>query len=294
MSASARKENNVPYLIDGQEVEVVEKCSSGFVIRRIYDWRDQVESDPEIVEQVFDEPPTERKAQVIKNMEAREAELRESIDNLAQRARERAALESQLAKLSGYGDAMARILDVVERRVTHYVVKPALGAPYIAEADKGALPYIDDYKLREGTKLLCLFGKSGGNLNWQVNQYYDGSGIWTEVEPFLSHHAAELRLQELVNAWESGKEYAWDGLIQTAEKHGLTVPGALRDHVAAKKLRIAQERVVSIQSELAKAEAAVGALIPASIVCIDCMNGQHEVSGHPDCTCACHGNGAAL
>ena len=32
----------------------------------------------------------------------------------------------------------------------------------------------------------------------------------------------------------------------------------------------------------------------AVVVCIDCANGQHEVSGHPDCTCACHGNGAAL
>jgi hypothetical protein len=30
---------------------------------------------------------------------------------------------------------------------------------------------------------------------------------------------------------------------------------------------------------------------PQALVCIDCMNGQHEVSGHPDCTCACHGNG---
>jgi hypothetical protein len=29
---------------------------------------------------------------------------------------------------------------------------------------------------------------------------------------------------------------------------------------------------------------------PQAPVCIDCMNGQHEVSGNPDCTRLCHGN----
>jgi hypothetical protein len=25
-------------------------------------------------------------------------------------------------------------------------------------------------------------------------------------------------------------------------------------------------------------------------VCIDCLNGNHEVSGNPTCECPCHGN----
>ena len=36
--------------------------------------------------------------------------------------------------------------------------------------------------------------------------------------------------------------------------------------------------------------APIALLQPQALVCIDCINGQHEVSGHPDCTCVCHGN----
>jgi len=30
--------------------------------------------------------------------------------------------------------------------------------------------------------------------------------------------------------------------------------------------------------------------IMAANICIDCMKGHHEISGHDDCECSCHNN----
>lgn len=27
-----------------------------------------------------------------------------------------------------------------------------------------------------------------------------------------------------------------------------------------------------------------------TVICSDCMNGHHEIMGHKDCECSCHGN----
>jgi hypothetical protein len=243
------------YLIDGEEVQVVERIASGVVIRRIYYKHDDEEclAPPEIVEQVFDEPPTQKKAPEIFALERKEEELRTRIAGHQRQIQQLAEAEARVRKLH---PALARIDDFMSARITHYLVKPAWGRLKIVEAVKGAFPDFDDRGRHSGeTKLLCLFGKSGGDLEWKVNQYYDGSGTWTSVEPFASREDVLARLQEIVNGYESDRDGNLDNLYESAVEHGLRVPDGLHSLIAKRKLAAAEGVVTDTQTALVKAQA---------------------------------------
>lgn len=248
------------YLQDGQEVEVVERIASGVVIRRIFDYGDEDSGtgDPEIVGRVFDVPPVERKAKVICDLEACEAALRERIAELQRQVHEREAAESKIAAFKNQDAALARISDFLAGRVTHYVLNSQYGSvDLVAAAPGGGIPYEEDGKryVRE-TKLMSLFGESGKDLQWKVNRYSDGSGGgWTDAEPFTCLEDATARLQELIEGWESEKDYPRGRLYDSALKHGIPIPAGFQAWFTAAKVVAALREVADTQAKLETADA---------------------------------------
>jgi hypothetical protein len=256
--------SEIAYLPDGEAVEVVERTSSGVIVRRILgNDEDEWRGDPEVVPQVFGAPLTERKASVIQELEAREEKLRERISELQRQVREREDAEKRLLRLANHSQAIARLDDLISGRTTHYLIREAYYPMKLVEAVNGGIPYVEnDYGRTkiDGTKLLVLFGKSGGDLQWMVNQYRDHSGSsWTEVEPFTSREAALSRMQEIVNAYESEKDYKWGQLYSAAVEYDLRIPTGLREAVTKQKVDAAAAEVAGARKKLEIAEAALRA-----------------------------------
>ena len=247
------------YLLDGTEVEVLERVLSGVVIRREFCPGDKEPcwGHPEIVPAVFDEPPTEKRLALIDTLERREFDTRERIAALDKKLKEHADVLQRVAKFSNLGNALDRIEDVINGKVTHYVYRPAYcGVPGIVEAVDGGFPCTDEYGRREkDTKLLTLFGNAKGNLQWMINDYRDGSGGWCNVELMFSKEAAYARVQKMVDGFECEKPHQQKYLYEAAISLGLTVPPLLASLVKGYAVAEAQSSVAKLKKELAEAEA---------------------------------------
>ncbi len=252
----------MPYLVDGEEVEVVEQTSVGVIVRRMFG--DDIEGglgDPEIVPQVFEKAPTERKAKEIAELEGREEALRERIRALDRQVRDREAAEKRFLQFANQNQALTRISDFLSGRITHYLVRHPFGAIEVQDAVNGAMPVVSDRGRCDGeTKLLSLFGKSGRDLQWKVNEYYDGSGWWYTVEPFTSRESALARLQEIVNAFEDEKEHLRERLYNAAVKYSLQVPAKLREFISSRELKAAEGTLNEARKKVSDAEQALGSV----------------------------------
>lgn len=92
--------------------------------------------------------------------------------------------------------ALERIRDFVDGRITHYVVN---STGYVSIVTGHALPYMEG-RSEQGTKLLCLFGKSDGDWSWRINDYKDGSGSWSGVYPCTSMEEAQQKANAAIRS----------------------------------------------------------------------------------------------
>lgn len=76
------------------------------------------------------------------------------------------------------------IEDFLDGKITHYAVNRGYSREILN------LDSVTD-EFRNGQRLLCLFGKSDGNLMWGLNQYKDGSGFFHDVTPCCSLEEAK-------------------------------------------------------------------------------------------------------
>ncbi len=114
-------------------------------------------------------------------------------------------------------------------------------------------------RYRDEFKLLSLFGRSDGNLEWKLNEYYDGSGNWTKVIPFTTEEerrAGILKMfEERFENWKKSenKPYASVSCVESATKHGVPVPDEIRQCYAVAKT--AEYAASLLQAEKAVTEA---------------------------------------
>ena len=81
-------------------------------------------------------------------------------------------------------DALKNVFDFIDGKMTHYVVSDyERGVNIIDSLDR-----YDGGRFNE--KLMVLFGRSDGNLQWMLNRYSDGSGSWVDIFPCCSYEEA--------------------------------------------------------------------------------------------------------
>lgn len=83
--------------------------------------------------------------------------------------------------------SLRRLDDFIAGRITHYV-EDSYGPPTIVSFED-AKP-VGGTDRRDKLKLLTLFGRTNGDLEWGLNEYSDGSGINTTVFPCTSYNEA--------------------------------------------------------------------------------------------------------
>lgn len=255
--------NNLAYLEDGEEVEVLQKTEHGVIVCRIYgsdDEDDPRTGDPFVVSMVYAEPPIGRKAARVKELEDAERQLAASISEKRRELREMESNEKRIKALAAKDAALGRVCDFMEGKITHYIINQ-YGDYQIMEAlPGGGIPYKDDRGRIKGTKLLTLFGKAEGDFAWGLSQYSDGSGSSVLCEPFHSLEAAQARFQQILDGYESMPTYHLAGLVKAAQEHKLNIPPGLARRVAEIAITGAKSGVSEAEKKLAEAKTRLDAV----------------------------------
>lgn len=122
------------------------------------------------------------------------AELRATLEDLRQQilARKRDLQDSKdscdalMARLKQH-ESLRQLDEFIAGRVTHYV-EISYGPPSIVSFEDAKTD--DASSRRDKLKLLTLFGRTDGNLEWGLNRYSDGSGSNATVYPCTSYIGA--------------------------------------------------------------------------------------------------------
>jgi hypothetical protein len=241
------------YLANGQEVQVVERLSHGFLVCPILtDGYEQFPGNPEIVDRLFNEPPTAKVAAEVatltKELVEKQAELSRVIAETETAMERRTELIASLSQVS----ALQYVDDFIKGKITHYV----FASPYSGRIE---IMSIEKTKERDGWqdrfRLLTLFGRTDGRLDWELNRYTDGSGSSQFVIPARSQKEAEDAAREhLRSLIESDKCQEWD-VVVSARKLGFEPPTEYVEAARQNRLKRIQETVDYRKKELEKAEA---------------------------------------
>lgn len=193
----------VGFLEDGTEVLVVAVVGDGAVVEN-HMCSEDGEADygygqRSYVPKVYRTPPVakldDQFAAKIAELEAARAELRATRHEITTATAERKALLETLQQVP----ALRYLDDYISGRITHFV-EVMYGRITVRSRNTDSVSKYDSHDDKKGERLLCLFGNSGGDLSWKLNQYRDGSGSWGETFPCRSMDEAKAKVCELLAA----------------------------------------------------------------------------------------------
>lgn len=255
---------SICYTADGQEVKLIHADDNGLIVElsHVDDDGDTYFDGIIRVSCVYDEPPVARYSEEAVSLKSEIAKLKEERNSI------RAGLESfkrenaeRIKKLKNVA-ALKRIEDFIDGKITHYVYERygriEVTTPQSEKCD------CDKHDMR----LLSLYGKSNGDLEWRLNKYSDNSGISWQVFPCTSLEEANEKALELIESlydqFRKGK-YNWNvtNVADSAKKLGLEPPQdiveAIRDH----ELKQAKSILAETQKRYVEAKQKFDALTAA-------------------------------
>lgn len=171
----------IGYLRSGIQVEIIEETDSGYIVDPFIEVRvaiDDIEFQPSgypvFEKEVFDNPPKNIYHKSIEDAQARLDDIRQQANEAHDKLMSAKAEQKELAKEFKNIPVLKNIQDFIKGDFEYFACPEKYTPPYIEEKDKFLKQ--DDRYDNGKTRLLSLFGKSNGNLEWKVNQYSDGSG----------------------------------------------------------------------------------------------------------------------
>jgi hypothetical protein len=262
----------MPYLEDGQEVEVLATFESGVVAQCVYEGSD-FEPDPIIVKAVFDKPPTAkfddaiaRLKHEIDTLRARRDAARSEVDNIdAELSSVRSKLKESRKELESLKtempveSALKRVSDLLKGKITHYV-------------------YLDEYNMCvrsiESTErsawsgqktfaLLTLHGDTKGNLAWHLESGRNFDGRSYVVHPCQSIEEAReiakpLFEKKLREKFSNG--YGVEDCLKEFHHAGIPVPPEIITGMQKRKEDAAKKAREEAAAKLAEAERALASV----------------------------------
>lgn len=220
--------------------------------------------DIEMHRQVFEEPPVRKRATELEQIEA---DIERARQRLSEQHREYHRLQRELPErmkvLAARDRALTRIEAVLDGRITHWVVDKHGNLEIIGhdEAIKS-----DESGWQEKTKLVTLWGQSGGDLEWRIHRYSDGSGSSHQMAwPCISEaDAIEVLARvhgECVADVTTPEAEPWkvQRAITNADRYDLPVPPSWRVLMASRRAADDLESQAKKERELHAVKKAVKA-----------------------------------
>lgn len=237
------KHGDICYTLDGCEVEYIASLGDGYAVREIIDGDEGMACIGNLMEvrAVFIKPPHHKYNTEI-------AELKKQVEALLIQRR---AIEADIrashvdekerkARLMKHA-ALVRIDEFLEGKFTHFVYYRY--GVNVMSFDEAIRYKESDYdRVPQGMKLLSLFGKTSGDLEWRLYRYSDGSGSPEEVIPCHSLEEAKsianTKINEFYDAWRLDKrnDYQMTTAAESARKLGFEVPADIAAHIKAKTI----------------------------------------------------------
>lgn len=206
------------YTTDGRKVLVVGKLNNQeTIVQEIFVAANGAEipsGENFVVKSLHDEP-------VKSWQEMRIAEIEEAFHRLSKQLDEHATCVNKANRLAqekakaltafasnAASDQLKTLEAFVAGEITHIVAGHEYGAPRIREFSAELAGQSDCD--RSNIKLLSLFGRTDGNMEWRLHQYSDHSGSATTVIPANGYADAVAIVQGMydarVEAWRGGKQ----------------------------------------------------------------------------------------
>lgn len=209
---------------DGNECDVLSTFDGGVVVQYMLDSDEETRwSSPTIVKAVYDQPPVVRRAAVAAELDESIKRKRDELYAISKELREAELRNKELLKTLSQNNALQRIADFVDGKITHYLVKNWCGYSVIRRED--AKCQSDSKHLR----LLSLYGGSKGDLHWNLHRYSDasgGSGNDDQCWPCLSEQEAidlaKAMISEEIAAMKPNAVMS-DTLFEAAKNFGVYI-----------------------------------------------------------------------
>lgn len=277
------------YNTDGVAGEIVTELvpGEGWLVRPLMECYDDLTDEPYTergsLQQwpiVFRKPPVLKKHEEItrldKILETKKEEVKKLQATANHLTQQENKYRSRLTTLSTRNEALKRIEDFLDGKITHYAISRStynfcpLGTTWrvLALSDASAN---DEYSKQ--LRLFSLYGKSNGDLTYRLNRYSDGSGSTEDdiVIPCFSYEEALEACRERTNAqlenWRNGVKggAATNTIYTNLLRLEMSVPDDLLKAVTdARKLEL-ELRVNTARQALEKAEQDLADISLASI-----------------------------
>lgn len=217
-----------------------------------YDWGDTTAWN-----EIFAKPPTEVLHEEVVRLEGEVNHKLEELNELREKIREtEKAIAAQKQKFTKY-EQLKHLELFIEGKIAYYVFSAYNGIEIIEfkEAMKSSDEGIDKFP-----RLLSLFGKTNGNLEWAINRWSDGSGTNQFCVPCVSYEHALEEAQKIVNDIISGsRKDSWgqpitlkykESIVDAAEKFGIKIPDEIKREVRDAREAARLSKIESVRKEL--------------------------------------------
>lgn len=236
--------SNIKYTSNGKKVAVIGKLNSQeFIVQEIFVNEDgsEIPSGEQFVTKSIHDKPVEswqvkekaRLEQAIASLKGERDALYEKVHQARlQHQKVVAPMLSSARKAAeniGASSVLDTLWDFIEGNITHVVIESYDGLE-IAPIENGLAVMSDSYSYHgqavpEDIKLISLFGKSNGDLEWRINKWYDGSGGWRTFVPVRSFEEARAAADSIIRD-KVNKMGCTTGLVRAKEKYALSEPSA--------------------------------------------------------------------
>ena len=274
--------NPAKYTSDGKKVVIVGKLNAQeTIVQEIFvSGGSEIPSGEHfVVKSLHDAPAESWKAKNLRELEENYERTKERLESEMQKARKYLGLAIEKAKekakcLMAFADnANDSQLDLLRAflsgEITHYA---KIGhSPEIITADDTWLFQVDNHygeTRMEATKLMSVFGSSGGKLDFRIHSYRDGSGGSQEITPCRSYAEALGHLQkecdEHIEKYKANESPNRSFDFEKWKKiEGIVIPDDVIRMSKADSAKKLAEKIAKAKEEISKQEAELAALTDA-------------------------------
>lgn len=288
MSEQAYEIGRRYWLDNGAEVILQARTDDGqFVVapvlivtsyRMSYDGPDEYDHEepgPAFLAQTLNsKAPVEKKDAEVAEIDQRISAKRKDLEAIDAEIRRVTSERDQIMKRLSDVPALRHLDDIIAGRFTHVVFESHDYIVQTAEQAMKASSRDDDYQWRKQPwRLLTLFGKTGGDLQWRINDWKDGSGSNRDVRLFTSEEEAVAYAIEktsakfdAVRADIAAGKHPWnvEALLKDARSLGIRPPADIAEWQQANARAVLAGSIQKKREEIAQAEAAIAALAEPS------------------------------
>lgn len=256
------------YTNDGKKVAVVGKLNDAeIIVQEVFVTESGAEvpsGENFVVKTLHDEPVISWRQKEIEDREIRYERRKKDLERLhAQLTKEQtlAKLKIKAARTTASSEVSEQ-LETVERfvsgEITHLFINSY--APKIVPFDAAILQK-EDSGAPKDLRLISLFGRSDGDLEWRIHKYYDGSGGGAVgVHPATSEaHALEIAtgvFESALEDWRAGEKRPRAVYLSAWSEVGIALPADLKEHNEKAKALLREEKRTELLKRLAKLDEA--------------------------------------